>query len=66
MGAGMTSSILRAALGTTMIAHGAKHGRTIEGTAGWFQLIGFREPELQARLSAAVEAGAGRRERWRR
>jgi putative oxidoreductase len=55
----MTSLILRATLGATMIAHGAKHGRTIEGTAGWFRSIGFREPELQARLSAAVEVGAG-------
>ncbi|KLL12449.1 DoxX family protein [Protofrankia coriariae] len=55
----MTSLILRAAVGTTMIAHGVKHGRTIQGTADWFQMIGFREPELQARLSAVVEVGAG-------
>jgi putative oxidoreductase len=55
----MASLILRAALGTTMIAHGVKHGRTIEGTAGWFRSIGFRDPKLQAWLSAAVEVGAG-------
>ena len=42
-----------------MIAHGVKHGRTLAGTAGWFQSIGFRKPELQARASAAVEIGSG-------
>lgn len=58
MSAGMTSLILRATLGTTMIAHRVKHGQTTEGTAGWLPSIGFREPKLQARLSAAVEIGA--------
>jgi putative oxidoreductase len=42
-----------------MIAHGVRHGRTLEGTAGWFESIGFRAPELQARLSTAVEVGSG-------
>ncbi len=42
-----------------MIAHGVKHGRSLDGTAGWFGSIGFREPELQARVSAVVEIGAG-------
>lgn len=59
MGSGTTSLILRATFGATMIAHGLKHGQTIQGTADWFRSIGFREPELQARLSAAAEVGAG-------
>ena len=42
-----------------MIAHGTKHGRSIEGTAGWFRSIGFRQPTLQAKASAVVEVGAG-------
>ncbi|WP_457540208.1 DoxX family protein [Williamsia sp. R60] len=51
--------LLRAAVGGTMIAHGVKHGRSIQGTAGWFESIGFRQPKLQAKASAAVEVGAG-------
>lgn len=51
--------LLRAAVGGTMIAHGIKHGRSIEGTAGWFGSIGFKQPKLQARASAVVEVGAG-------
>ena len=51
--------ILRAALAGTMIAHGVRHARTLEGTAGWFGSIGFDKPELQARASAAVEIGSG-------
>ncbi|ETD33281.1 DoxX family protein [Williamsia sp. D3] len=51
--------LLRAAVGGTMIAHGLKHGRSIEGTAGWFGSIGFKQPKLQARASAVVEVGAG-------
>ena len=51
--------ILRAALAGTMIAHGVRHARTLEGTAGWFGSIGFDKPELQAKASAAVEIGSG-------
>jgi putative oxidoreductase len=39
---------LLAVVGGTMIAHGVRHGRTLEGTAGWFGSIGFRQPKLQA------------------
>jgi len=42
-----------------MIAHGVKHARSLDGTAGWFGSIGFRQPKLQAAASAAVETGAG-------
>ncbi|ADJ48915.1 hypothetical protein AMES_7089 [Amycolatopsis mediterranei S699] len=50
---------LRAVVGGTMIAHGVRHARTLDGTAGWFSSIGFREPRLQAVASAVVEVGAG-------
>jgi putative oxidoreductase len=50
---------LRGVIGSTMIAHGVKHARSLEGTAGWFGSIGFSQPELQAKASAAVEIGAG-------
>ncbi|MGV9862289.1 DoxX family protein [Rhodococcus koreensis] len=51
--------LLRGLIGGTMIAHGLKHGRSIDGTAGWFDAIGFRRPRLQAQASAGVEVGAG-------
>lgn len=51
--------LLRAAVGGTMVAHGVKHGRSLEGTAGWFGSIGFRHPRTQALASAVVEIGSG-------
>jgi putative oxidoreductase len=51
--------VLRAAIGGTMIAHGVKHGRTLEGTSRWFDSIGFRQAKAQAIASAVVEVGAG-------
>ncbi|MGI5130967.1 DoxX family protein [Pseudonocardia sp. CA-107938] len=51
--------VLRSIVGGTMIAHGVKHGRSLEGTARWFGSIGFRRPALQARASAVVEIGSG-------
>jgi putative oxidoreductase len=51
--------LLRGIIGGTMIAHGLRHARTLDGTAGWFGSIGFRQPRLQAQLSAAIEIGAG-------
>jgi putative oxidoreductase len=53
------SLLLRAAVGGTMIAHGVRHHRTQKGTADWFGSIGFRDPQLQARLSAVTEIGSG-------
>jgi putative oxidoreductase len=50
---------LRLAVGSTMVAHGLKHGRSLQGTAGWFESIGFRRPVLQARASAVIEVAAG-------
>jgi putative oxidoreductase len=51
--------VLRLWLGITMIAHGVKHGRSLKGTAGWFDSIGFKQAELQAKTSAVVEVGSG-------
>ncbi|HMD93043.1 MAG TPA: DoxX family protein [Trebonia sp.] len=56
---GLAQLLLRGALGGTMIAHGIRHVRSLDGTAGWFKSIGFRQSRLQAQLSAAVEIGAG-------
>src|SRR5580704_14735618 len=42
-----------------MIAHGIRHGQTLEGTAGWFGSIGFKQPRMQATASTVVELGAG-------
>jgi putative oxidoreductase len=58
-GADLARLLLRGTLGGTMIAHGVKHGRTLDGTAKWFGGLGFRKPELQARLSATIEVGSG-------
>ncbi|MFC8097721.1 DoxX family protein [Streptomyces sp. NPDC057363] len=58
-GTDLARLLLRTAIGGTMITHGVRHGRTLDGTTGWFRSIGFREPRLQAQLSAAVEIGAG-------
>ena len=58
-GVELAGLLLRVSVGSTMIAHGVKHARSLPGTAGWFKSIGFRRPELQAKLSAAVEIGAG-------
>lgn len=51
--------ILRASLGGTLIAHGLRHGRSLTGTAAWFESLGFRAPMLQAKASAVVEVGSG-------
>ena len=42
-----------------MIAHGVRHAKRLEGTARWFESIGFAEPEFQAQASVAVELGSG-------
>ena len=58
-GKDVASLVLRAAIGGTLVAHGVRHGRSLDGTAGWFGSIGFKQPKLQAAASAAVEVGAG-------
>lgn len=58
-GAEIARVVLRTSVGATMIAHGLKHARSLEGTARWFGSIGFKQPQLQAKASAVVEVGAG-------
>lgn len=58
-GRDVASLVLRAAIGGTLVAHGVRHGRSLDGTARWFGSIGFKEPRLQATASAVVEVGAG-------
>jgi putative oxidoreductase len=55
----VASLVLRAAVGGTMLAHGIRHGQSLEGTAGWFGSIGFKQPKMQAVASAVVEVGSG-------
>jgi putative oxidoreductase len=40
-------------------AHGINHARTLDGTAQWFESKGFRQPRLNARLSAYMELTVG-------
>jgi len=47
--------ILRLWLAIVMLAHGINHGRNLDGTASWFESKGFRQPRLNARVSAAGE-----------
>ncbi|MBW0106372.1 DoxX family protein [Pseudonocardia sp. KRD291] len=58
-GSEVAQLVLRAVVGSTMIAHGVHHARTLSGTAGWFESIGFRRPREQAMASAVVEVGSG-------
>lgn len=45
--------------GLVMVAHGVNHGRSLEGTASWFEKVGFKSPLLNARLSAFNEIAIG-------
>jgi uncharacterized membrane protein YphA (DoxX/SURF4 family) len=42
-----------------MLARGINDGRNPDGTASWFESIGFRQPRLNARMSAAEELAIG-------
>jgi putative oxidoreductase len=51
--------ILRCWVGVVMLAHGINHARSLEGTSRWFAKVGFRSPDLNARLSAFNEIAVG-------
>ncbi|MCC5575219.1 DoxX family protein [Microtetraspora sp. AC03309] len=58
----LAATVLRVALGTTMIAHGWNHafgGGRLPGTARWFESIGIRPGRLHALLATLTELGAG-------
>lgn len=50
---------LRAWAGIVMLAHGINHGRSLEGTAAWFEKKGWRAPRLNALLSSVSEVAVG-------
>jgi len=45
--------------GVVMLAHGINHARTQEGTANWFRKVGFKAPEMNAKMAAATELAIG-------
>lgn len=51
--------LLRVWAGVVMLAHGVNHARSLEGTAKWFEKVGFRSPKLNAMLSAGAEIAIG-------
>lgn len=51
--------IIRSWVGLVIVLHGVNHARRLNGTANWFESIGFRSARLQAINSAVVEIGAG-------
>ncbi len=54
--------VMRVAYGLFLAYHGYNkifNGGKLPGTARWFASIGMRWPELQARLAAGTEVGAG-------
>lgn len=51
--------IIRSWVGLVILLHGVNHARSLDGTANWFESIGFRSARLQAINSAVVEIGAG-------
>lgn len=58
-GVDVAELLLRTTIGATMVAHGVKHARSLDGTARWFESIGFRDPKFQAATSAGVEILSG-------
>ena len=50
---------LRLWAGIVMIAHGVNHGRNLDGTAAWFEKVGFKSPRLNAMLSSVNELAIG-------
>lgn len=55
----ITLLLLRVWVGVVMLAHGVNHLRSQEGTSRWFERIGFRLSQLNARLSAYGELAIG-------
>lgn len=51
--------VLRIWAGVVILLHGVNHAKSLEGTAGWFESVGFSSPKLQALASAVVEIAIG-------
>lgn len=50
---------LRVWSGLVIIAHGINHGRSLSGTANWFESKGFKSARMNAFLSSAAEIAIG-------
>jgi putative oxidoreductase len=55
----ITLTTLRVWAGVVMLMHGIHHARNQEGTAQWFERIGFSQARLNARLSSLTEIAIG-------
>lgn len=51
--------VARVWLGVVMLLHGLNHARSLDGTTRWFASVGFRQPRLNALLSAGGELAVG-------
>jgi putative oxidoreductase len=51
--------VIRSWVGLVILLHGVNHARSLDGTANWFESIGFKSAKLQAINSAIAEIGAG-------
>ena len=51
--------VLRLALGSVFLAHGAKHYRNKNGTMRWIESMGFSSPTLQWFFMSFAEIGVG-------
>lgn len=51
--------VVRVWAGTVMVLHGWNHGSNLDGTARWFESVGFREAAINARLSSLGEVVIG-------
>ena len=50
---------LRVWVGVVIIAHGINHGRSLPGTANWFESKGFKSAKVNAFISSAAEIAIG-------
>lgn len=51
--------MVRLWLAVVMLAHGANHARSLDGTTRWFASLGFRHPRAQAVASSLGEVAVG-------
>ena len=51
--------VLRVWAGLVIIAHGINHGKSLKGTASWFDKVGFKQAKFNAFLSSATEVAVG-------
>ena len=58
-GKDVASLVLRAAIGGTTVAHGVRHGRSLDGTAGWLAPSASSSRSCRPPQAQAVEVGAG-------